>query len=163
MGVAPCRQSCTSSELPSSHVWPQKPWWGRFLCLHNFYFFLIRYQKFTIPDIREHAMRPREVATQTLMTVYSLLSLSQTTVSTAGNNVVSRSKWKWMWEPYAVDGELLDSDCEKVATNKPSLPSPVTLSVVLSMGMSMRDEKTLSEVRLKASISQSLVSEGLGI
>lgn len=107
-------------------------------------------------------MRPMEVTTQTLMTVYSL-SLSQTTVSTAGNNEASRSKRKRMWEPYAVDGEWWDSDRQKVAINKWSLSSAEALSVVLSLGMSMREEKALSGVRLQASISRSLESESSAI
>lgn len=38
MGVAPCEQSCPSPELPNSHVWPQKPWRGRFCASVMFLF-----------------------------------------------------------------------------------------------------------------------------
>lgn len=39
MGVALCERSRTAPELPDSHTWTQKPWRGRFLCLHIFFFF----------------------------------------------------------------------------------------------------------------------------
>lgn len=65
---------------------------------------------YTMPNNREHAIA---IATQTFVTVY-LLSVSQTTASTEGNNITSGSKWKWMLAPYAVDGEWRGTDCHKV-------------------------------------------------
>lgn len=118
----------------------------------------------TIPDNREHAVGPIEIVTQTSVRPY-LLSLSQTTASPARNNVASRSKWKWMWALYAVDGEWRGSHYHKVAVEwgKTSLSSAETPYVVLSLGLSMREEKTLSGVRLQATISLSLELVGLGI
>lgn len=86
MGVAPCEYSHAASGLPDSG-----------------------YIYYALPNNRKHA-----IATQTFMTVY-LLSLSQTTASTKGNNINSRSKWKWILAPYAIGGEWRGTDCHKVA------------------------------------------------